>query len=228
MGIANTTFANAPINAPDLNNLLATARDGWIKNCRFAVRITVPRIFFQNKQGDLTNYSAITRDLTFLCEAAESAGRAFQTVDYRYYGPSMKSPYQSVYNDMNLTFLCRAGMKEKRFFDKWHNFINPNNSYDFNYLDDYSTSIDLFQFDEGSTAKYQQTYMRAWPIIVNPTQLTWADDQISRLTVTFTYREYKTQDDPPAVPPLQTLVLGSTNVFDESLFLFTNNTGFGR
>jgi hypothetical protein len=161
-------------------------------------------------------YSEFTRDLTYLCEVAELPGRGFMNIDVRYYGPNQKYPFQSQYEDMNLTFLCRNKSLERQFFDDWMTIINPINSYDFNYRDDYACEIDIFQFstvgkkagefetqgfpvsgNRGSVtdallpqAEYRITLHNAYPVLVNPQPVIWSDDQIQRLVVSFTYSNW--------------------------------------
>lgn len=218
--MANAPTTNAPVNLADVSKFLGETARGFAKNCRFAITLTPPPIFFGRAQrlGFISQLST-AKELTFLCDSTEITGRNFNTVDTRYYGPSFKLPFQSLYNDVNFSFLCRNEMREKRFFDYWHNKINPNSSYDFSYVDDYGAVINVYAFNEEGTAMYQQTLIRAWPILVGPIQTTWADDQISRLNVTFTFREYKTKEDPTPMPALETLVLNSTSLEDGTFFL---------
>lgn len=221
--MANTSYSNPPVNSGDVYNFLGATRDGLIKNCRFIAMFALPNVLTRTlgpRIGNRADLSATVKDLTFLCEAAEIAGRSFQTIDARYYGPSFKVPFQSVYNDLNLTFMCKNGMKEKKFFDFWHNIINPNNSYDFEYLDDYTSSITIFTLDEAGNANYKQVFGKAYPLMVLPVQTTWADDQIARLNITFTYRDYKTREDPPPLAALQQIVRDATTQLEGgSLFL---------
>lgn len=154
---------------------------GLAKSCRFAVRI--------NPQGNLLQQAAggFQNQLVYLCEAAEYPGRGFLNVDLRYYGPNFKLPYQSSYEDITLTFLCRNGSLERLFFDNWQSIINPPNTFNFNYRDDYRSQIEIFHIDEAGQPQYYFTLLDAYPVLVNPQALTWADDQFLRLGVTFTY-----------------------------------------
>jgi hypothetical protein len=168
------------------------------KNCRFAVVITPPLIF-----GALGKNTTVAQDLTYMCESAEMPGRAFLNVDLRHYGPSFKLPFQSKYEDSNMVFICRSKTYERQFFDDWLSAINPVDSFDFNYRNEYSTSIRIFQLSEEASetrssqfigrsdavpdANYAFTLHNAYPILVNPQPHTWADDQITRLGITFTY-----------------------------------------
>ena len=137
----------------------------------------------------------VREDLSFLCEAAELPGRGFMSTDVRYYGPNFKAPYQSVYEDLNLTFICRDAFEERRFFDDWMNFINPVDSFNFSYKDEYTSTIRLHQFSEiKDESTYSFTFDKAYPILVSPQPATWADDNFHRLTVSFTYVKWYRED----------------------------------
>ena len=188
-------------NAPShlsMVNFRAVSDDfgGLVKSNRFVVRLGVPRIGLQ--------YSGFVRDLTYLCEIAEMPGRGFMNVDVRYYGPSQKLPYNTQYEDMTLTFLCRNEAIERQFFDDWMNWINPVNTFDFNYRDEYSVKIDIYQFTDvdqdeigQATPMYNITLKDAYPILVNPQAMTWGDDQFQRLSVTFTYTKWIRENQDP-------------------------------
>lgn len=177
--------------------IAAMGSDGGLnKSARFAVMINVPN-------GLLDSWSGIGRELVYLCEAAEMPGRAFMSVDARYYGPSHKLPYQTQYEDTTMTFLCRSESRERQFFDDWMEYINPTNSFDFKFRDDYSTDIEVRQLTEvegnavlegpgqisvkSMKETYRIVFRKAYPININPQPMTWADDQYLRLAVTFTY-----------------------------------------
>lgn len=162
------------------------------KSCRFAVRILPTGV-----NNPLKKYYDIFRDLIYLCEVAEFPGRGFESISYRYYGPEQKQPFQTRYEDLNLTFLCRSQSPERQLFDDWMDLIHPISSYDFNYKDDYACQIDIFQFSEydtiefgSSDPEYVFSLKDAWPTLVSPQPVTWADDQFLRLGVTFTYSRW--------------------------------------
>lgn len=164
----------------------------------------------------------VMRDLVFLCENAEFPGRTIVTSDVRYYGPVFKFPFQTSYNEVNFTFICRDGFYEKGLMDSWMEIINPVRTYDFAYKTDYATRIDIFQFSEfgetvtransptaeeaaaGMTSTrtgkllkpiYQTTLENAFPINIGAMTLNWGDDQYHRLTVTFCFdRHYRSED----------------------------------
>ena len=204
-----------PVNAPvsnDMQNFRAAldALGGPAKQCRFAIRV----LPVGTDNGLLKlGYGSFIRDLTLLSEALEFPGRGMDFGDYRYYGPSFQTPYNSNYGGQtDITFICRTDSWERQFFDDWMEMINPSDTFDFNYPESYYSEIQIYQLSDwgdnnapnqyraaepGSiqlsstkpaTAVYQWTLIRAWPFRVNPQPVTWADQDILRLTVSFSYR----------------------------------------
>lgn len=182
---------------------------GPAKQCRFAVRILpVGTDNIINNVG----YSPFMRDMVMVCESADLPGRGFDFMEARYYGPSFNLPRNSKYSTADLTFICRTESFERQLFDDWLEIINPSNIWDFNYPKQYYSMIQIFQFAEyGKPAAiaqqidpnrrtmktpsevehfpvYQWNLYQAWPVEVRPQPVTWADVDILKLTVTFSYR----------------------------------------
>jgi hypothetical protein len=180
--MAVVNISNAPSGlSMDVFKAVSDQFGGLAKSCRFVVRIS--------PQGQLIKqYSGgFEEQLVYLCEAAEYPGRGFLNIDARYYGPNFKLPYQPTYEDITLTFMCRNDSIERLYFDNWMTIINPVNTFDFAYRDDYRSQIDIFHIDDIGEPQYHFSLLDAYPLLVNPQQLTWADDQFLRLGVTFTY-----------------------------------------
>lgn len=157
------------------------------KSCKFAIR-------FRPVGTYLLQFAPILNELTYLTEVAEIPGRGLMNLDVRYYGPNHKLPFQTQYEDFNVTFLCRNKSLERQVFDDWMLIINPINSFDFNYRDDYRAEIDIYQLSDVGQgtpeAQYWITAHNAYPLMVNPQPVTWADDQFQRLVVNFTYSHW--------------------------------------
>lgn len=186
------------IEAPtqlELQYFLGNADDfgSFLKSSRFIVRILPAGS--SKIAGLLSSYG---RDLMYLCEAAEMPGRGFESIDVRYYGPNQKFPFQTRYEDINLTFICRSGGIERKIFDDWLQIIHPTNSFNFEYKENYRSTIDIFQYNDlmidmmnpDPEPIYSFTLKDAFPILVNPQPVTWADAEFLRLAVTFTYTSW--------------------------------------
>ncbi len=197
-----------PPTTLDMNTFWAKmdGHNGIVSAARYVVRLMPVNGIGANNWLLLNGFSSIMNDLTYLCDSAELPGRAFDTFAYRYYGPTHHVPFQTVYEDIDLTFICRQNMRERAFFDDWMEIINPTNSYDFNYKDDYTCNIQIFQLGEGNItqpdatypeANYAYTVKKAYPTTVNSAPMTWADQNILRVAVKFQHegihRPYRDQ-----------------------------------
>jgi len=228
--MASVTFSNPPEFLGLQEHRSAINRDGGpSKANRFVARIvSLPPQLPRRAQ-----YEGLVKDLMYLCESAEFPGRGFMNIDVRYYGTNFKSPYQTTYEDLNLTFLVRDKFLERQLFDDWMELINPSSTYNFAYAKDYMSTIEIFQLSEidatGSgtssnfqgtspnavkkvTAQYKFTFEKAWPILINPMPVNWADDNFHRLTVSFTYNTWHRENLDPLSPPAFNLVNGRTTV----------------
>lgn len=212
------TGSNSPSKL-ELSNMISAldANESVAKGCRFVVRINLagllPRLSYSSEIGNLI----------YACDSAEFPGRGFQVTETRYYGPKQLTPNNTTYGDgINLSFLCRSKSIERQFFDDWMDIINPPTRYHFKYPNEYYTDIDIFQYAEfGSMQnalissdkignlpgkanpknKYQPEPIyawkikKAWPIMVNPQQVTWADSDVLRLQVSFAFKNWSRQGD---------------------------------
>lgn len=169
---------------------------GLAKACRFAVTI-VPQ---SGSLLDSLPYKGRLRELVHLCDATEFPGRGFDITETRYYGPRISTPNNTNYGaGILLSFLCRNDGIERRFFDDWMDIINPINTFNFNFPNQYYCDINIFQFADyksqtkpGEPAlKYAWTIKNAWPTLVQPQTVTWTDNDVLRLQVMFAYKYWE-------------------------------------
>lgn len=59
------------------------------------------------------------------------------------------------------------------------------------YFDDYIGRVEIRQYGAGGDLRSIHTLQEAYPISIAPISMSWADDNIARLQVTFAYRNYK-------------------------------------
>ena len=174
------------------------------KNCRFAVRILPAGT---NNLLTQAGFTPFMRDLTYMAESTEMPGRSFTHDTYRYHGPSFVQPFISEYEPVNITFLCRTKSFERQLFDDWMEIINPTDHFDFSYRKDFMAEITIFQLSEYSdesedgdnngVAEYAWTLHDAWPMVVDKQSVTWADPDIQRLSVSFTYKYWSRKGRDP-------------------------------
>lgn len=173
-----------PVQATDnrfsVTEFIGRFRNGLSRTNRFKVLITAPPF----------NGAAVEdfRILSLNCESAELPGRDLTTTDARIYGPSFKMPYMTNYNDVSFTFLCGQSLMEKRIFDDWIAYINPTDTFNFQYRDSYVTTVSIHQLTDNEISTYSCKLLEAYPIQVNSMPVSWGDENFHRVTVTMTYR----------------------------------------
>ena len=150
---------------------------------KFDVNIPIPL--------GLIPYRGTSRMLTMRCENAELPGRTIATTSMKIYGVEEKFPYMTSFNDMSLTFIVADDMKEKKFFDAWLNWINPNSNYNLKYKQDYSVALRINQYDVKNKVSYSVDLVDAFPIAVNGMDLSWSADGYHKVTVTFAYTSWR-------------------------------------
>lgn len=196
--MASFNISNPPQNLTmldfraKLDNLGAPA-----KQCRYFVRITPSGV--NNKLTQL-GYNVLLQDLSYLCDATELPGRSFEVTETRYYGPSLAVPHNTKYTqEISMSFITRAESYERQLFDDWLGLINPINNFNFEYAKNYYATIDVYLLSEApkgtgtdrptaGKATYMWSLQNAWPATVSPQQVTWADNDVLKLSVSFIYQ----------------------------------------
>lgn len=147
-------------------------------------------------EASRTSNSEMSRNLAILCENAELPGKNIISHDnVRVYGPGYKVPYQTQYNDMNLTFLCTNQFQERALFERWMEAIIPSDTFNPRFPKSeksrYMTNIRIIKYDEEANQVFVVELVDAFPAGIAPQALSWSDDSFMRLTVNFSYRYYK-------------------------------------
>jgi hypothetical protein len=137
----------------------------------------------------------MSRYLALQCEAAELPGKTLQTADVKIYGPTFKVPYQTMYSDTTLTFICTNDFYERKLFDRWIEAIMPSDTNNLRFAKGaqsrYLTNIKVIQYDDFIKQIYAVELMDAFPIGVAPQTLSWSDDGFHRLSIQFAYQKYR-------------------------------------
>ena len=135
--------------------------------------------------------TAVKKDLKYRVDTAELPPRSLATIQDKIYGPIRNIPYNSTYVDTTMSFYCTSnGMLEKRFFDNWQDYINDAKSFDVKYWKDFTCDIELKAFNMRNETMYTCTFVEAYPMIVSGIQLSHANDEFARISVTFSFHKW--------------------------------------
>ena len=182
-------FKNA-IGKPVRPNLFKAEILGWDKNA------VLNALLVERGVADIDEFS-------FRCEKAEFPGRSIATSDDTGGGgPALKLPYDVSYNDISISVICSADMKERVFFESWIDSIvgraelKPTIAVTgglVSYFDDYARGVTLVvdQLDEAGNTLISYRMEDVYPITISPMNATWEEvNSYQRFGVTFFYRYY--------------------------------------
>ena len=143
-----------------------------------------------------------TRQTSLRCESIEFPGRNLDTVaDVNIYGPERNIVNGYSYADITGVFQCSTDLKEKTFFETWQRLAYDNQSWNFEYYDTYTGSIDIFQLDENNRKRYGVQLIECFPKTIAAQSLSYAPStEIQKISVTFAYRFWKNLTDEADLP----------------------------
>ena len=141
-------------------------------------------------------------EFSFRCEKAEFPGRTIATSeDTGGGGPSLKLPYDVTYNDIQLSIICSADMKERLFFESWmDSIVAPAGNKSGNgagglvsYFEHYARGISLQvqQLNEAGNVIITYHMHDIYPTALSAMNATWEEtNSYQRFGVTLFYRHY--------------------------------------
>jgi len=185
-----------------VQNILSTInKSGVAKSSHFEVQVIGPKGPLTNKLD--TNYE---REMIYRADSCELPGRTIQTTDYKFsnYGPMSKLAYGQQYSDSSVSFIMSEDLREKEYFELWQDSMvntgafevgggQPNRStskFNARYFDNYAGTIIIRQYATAGDLRSIHTLKECYPIIINPISMTWGEDNLVRMSVTFAFRYY--------------------------------------
>lgn len=184
----------------NVNNLVSSInKTGVAKTSHFEVQIT--------GAGD----STLEESMMSRIDTVELPGRSLMTAEHKFtnYGPLNKVPYGGqTYGDLTISIIMSEDMREKEYFEVWQNSIVNTGAFEigstrrdlygyslskFNtkYFDDYLGTVTIRQYGSAGDLRSIYTLKEVYPIIINPVSMSWSDDNVAKLNVTFAYRNYQ-------------------------------------
>lgn len=201
-------------------------KSGVLRNNRFLCSFAAPK--YLSQAGRRTSADQLDIDgqgntqlerLSLRCEAVQLPGISFATIDgppRPGYGPLEATPYNTIFDDITLTFIVDNRSDVHRFFYKWMNTIVNFNSqgqsklkdasgpvpgmktYEVGYKDKFATDliIDVYDASEAGGTLIGKKVMRAkayraFPKALPSLDLNWGtNDDVVKLTIPFTYTDF--------------------------------------
>ena len=184
-------------------------RGSLARNNRYAVIFTPPA---------RVNPGALQKVLLF-CDQVQLPGVNYSTVQNRTFGEFRETPYEKLFDNLNMSFYVDNDMKVKGLFDDWISSIQDPVTRKFSYYNDYISNMTIEIQDLQNKTRYEMTLWECYPKNIGSIQLDYANKDVMRMTVTMQYKYWTAT----TISPLADGQKIPTNFIDK---LTQNFTGF--
>jgi hypothetical protein len=162
-----------------LNDFIAEVKQGALaRNNRYAV-------FFDSP---IVADPFLIRKTILFCDQVQIPGINLSTVQNRTFGEFRETPYEKLFDTMNMSFYVDSDMQVKLLFDNWMASIQDPITRTFSYYDQYTTDITIQVQDINDRSKYQLTLYECYPKTVGSIQLDYANKEVMKLTINMQYK----------------------------------------
>jgi len=184
---------------------------GVARSNRFEVILTAPPCVTgpSRGRGAIKPLNASDRLVSMFCDQASFPQTRIRTSQQQIFGPPSYHPQNAEYggDNFSLQFFLDADMTIKNFFDSWVDGVVNRSTGEVYFQDNYlCQGLTVTQLNQSNNPVYRIKFEDLFPIAVNPIQLDYSMDSVSKLNVTFSYRRWYTVYIEPlaADPPTKT------------------------
>ena len=195
-----------------LNEFLGRGRGGgYARTNRFEIMIIPPSGVRGTGPRNLSNpfvdiFAGLSGDGTlrtaiFNCESFSIPGTNLVSApDTNLYGPEKEVVSGMTFGEITSTFYLSSDLREKRFFDAWQKIAasSEEGGFALGYYNDYVGKIEIFQLDERDDRTYGCELIECFPKTVADLSVNQSiSTDIQKLSVTWTYRYWRSIEDQP-------------------------------
>lgn len=168
------------------NFIAQVKKDGMARTNRYSVIFTPP----------ISTRSALQNTLLF-CDQVQLPGINYSTVQNRTFGEFRETPYEKLFDAINMSFYVDTGLKVKYLFDEWINSIQNPNTRLFKYYVDYTTNMSIEVLDLQEKTRYEVALFECYPKNIGAIQLDQSSKEVMKLQVTMQYKYWKSTSVEP-------------------------------
>ena len=189
---------------------------------KFAVTFTPPTVV-RNKMPN-----ADLNMILMFCDQAALPDQNVSTAQLRTYGEVREMPYENLYGNINMSFICDSDFHVKTFFDTWIQNISDPNTRHMNYYRDYtSNEISIMMMNMAGKNVYQVKLYECYPKQVQAITVDYASKDFVKVQVSMNYKYWRSFpiSDTRVTDPSQTSQISNLlpSFYDDSSFDIIND-----
>ena len=176
-----------------LKEFIASVKtDGLMRSSRYTVVMASPISMGNSETNNL-------RQILLFCSEASMPGINIATAQVKSFGEVRETPYDKIFDNVNLTFYVDQNMHVKYFFDSWVNSIQNPQTRTFEYYKNYITDIYIQVEDSRDDSRYLVILKECYPKSISPISIGYENKEIMKMQVSMNYKyweNYKIPADP--------------------------------
>lgn len=171
----------------NVEQIRALANNGYLKANRYKLKMALPSSStlgrkYTNEAMELINSN---------CNSVNLPGTDISTFEWSSKSAPIKLPYQRTYNPLVLSFYVDKDNLVRQFFEDWINIIWNPETYDFNFLDEYSITLTIEVLNDKNETISTYVVDHCYPLKIDDISVSYADGELQKCTATLTYNTYK-------------------------------------
>lgn len=142
-------------------------------------------------QVSIPKFNSDEQYANIMAESVVLPGRTMTTQEYTNERETIKYVYGFIDDEITMTFLLDGKYKIRALFDAWMKEIVDTETYTLGYKNNYAKDVSIYQLGKDDAQVYGVKLIKAYPTIISSTELGSTNEDISRMTVTFSYERFQ-------------------------------------
>lgn len=157
---------------------------GLSKTNKYMVFIGKPKVITAGSSSKLDM-------ICMFCDQIQLPGLNFASIGNRTYGEYRETPYEKMYEGINLSFYVDSNLEVKYFFDQWVGGMQSNYDRQWAFYKDYITDIEINVINDQNDRVYSVKLYEAYPKNISPIQMDYSGKDIMKLQVAINYKYWR-------------------------------------
>ena len=169
--------------ANSLNTFISNIKQGVSRSNRYTVEFSMP--------PGLKMPTPSLRKALLFCDQVQLPGMNYSTIQNRTFGEFRETPYEKLFDTVNMSFYVDKDFIVKSLFDEWMNIIQDPSSRKFNYYNNYTTDMTIDVQDTSDLTRYRLKMFECYPKTLGSVQLDYASKDVMKLSITMQYKYWR-------------------------------------
>ena len=147
-----------------------------------------------NIQSNQNKFNA-TGAINIMCHTAMLPERLLQSYEQKQMIVPYRVPYTQSYNPVTFTFYADSTLNTRRYFEIWQNSVVNVHNNSLNFYSEFTSDVNIYTLDVEGNDTYGVKLIKAYPLTLAATDLSYSNDGVQNITVTLSYKYWTNIED---------------------------------